>query len=350
MWGRKVKKAFPSLKFNPKVENCRRPKSKAPFFTECRKALRKIPGSSDLSRSRKEQYRALGWHVFGSGCWMRFAPKRIRHQVRASLATLFSSLSPGGSLGTCFSLLAWQWSRKKLFLRMGQPILESHQRVDGLHWSQTVLVDLGYSVERWETDRVSRDPSCDPNSDLGDAKEGIVCRFKLLSIVIWFFSFRISLWSKSDETENVWVAYHSTKGGCMQQVWSCERGNVGIILPSLSYLWRWRTGSFETPPRLSLVFNCIPLHLVGSMTCVIAASFSFQYLPVSNFFYIPASYNLSRISAKDLGFSYAFVSCHRSGQCPSPHALFCHNLMTHIPCKRPFGVFPSPKKQSAFQF
>ena len=59
VWGQKVKKAFPHLKFNPKAESCHRLRGEALFFTKCCKALRNLLGSSDLSWSRKELYREL---------------------------------------------------------------------------------------------------------------------------------------------------------------------------------------------------------------------------------------------------------------------------------------------------
>ena len=51
--------AFPRLRSNPKAEGRRRPRDEAPFVNDCRRALRNLPWSSDLSRSRKELYRGL---------------------------------------------------------------------------------------------------------------------------------------------------------------------------------------------------------------------------------------------------------------------------------------------------
>ena len=53
VWKRKVNNTFPPLKSDPKL------RSEAPFVRECRKALRNLPGLSELSRSRKELYREL---------------------------------------------------------------------------------------------------------------------------------------------------------------------------------------------------------------------------------------------------------------------------------------------------
>ena len=56
---RKASRTFPRLQSNPKVEGQRRPLGEAPFVRECRKALRNLLGSSDLSQPRKELYREL---------------------------------------------------------------------------------------------------------------------------------------------------------------------------------------------------------------------------------------------------------------------------------------------------
>ena len=57
--GRKVEVAFPNLKSNPKAKCCRRQRGETLYLTECRKAIRRLPESSDISRSWKELYRAL---------------------------------------------------------------------------------------------------------------------------------------------------------------------------------------------------------------------------------------------------------------------------------------------------
>ena len=57
VWGLKVRVGFPRL--NPKADGRRRPRDEPPFVIECRRALRNLPRSSDLSRSRKELYRGL---------------------------------------------------------------------------------------------------------------------------------------------------------------------------------------------------------------------------------------------------------------------------------------------------
>ena len=59
MWRQKVSRTFPHLQSDSKAERRRRSMGETPFVRECRKALRNLPGSSDLSQSRKELYREL---------------------------------------------------------------------------------------------------------------------------------------------------------------------------------------------------------------------------------------------------------------------------------------------------
>ena len=59
MWRRKASRTFLRFKSDPKAEGRRRPLGEALFVRECRKALRNLLGSSDLSRPWKELYREL---------------------------------------------------------------------------------------------------------------------------------------------------------------------------------------------------------------------------------------------------------------------------------------------------
>ena len=54
-----MSRTFPRLQSDPKAEGRRKPMGEALFVCECRAALRNLPGSSDLSRPRKELYREL---------------------------------------------------------------------------------------------------------------------------------------------------------------------------------------------------------------------------------------------------------------------------------------------------
>ena len=56
---RKASRTFPHLNSDPKAEGRRRTLGEALFVRECRKALRNLLGSSDLSRPRKELYLEL---------------------------------------------------------------------------------------------------------------------------------------------------------------------------------------------------------------------------------------------------------------------------------------------------
>ena len=60
MWRRKANRTFPRLNSDPKAEGRNRPLGEALFVRECRKALRNLLVSSDLSWPRKELYRELG--------------------------------------------------------------------------------------------------------------------------------------------------------------------------------------------------------------------------------------------------------------------------------------------------
>ena len=59
VWRRKASRTFPCLQSDPKAEGRRKPLGKTLFVRECRKALRNLLGSSDLSWPRKELYREL---------------------------------------------------------------------------------------------------------------------------------------------------------------------------------------------------------------------------------------------------------------------------------------------------
>ena len=73
-------------------EGRRRSRDEAPFARECRMALCRLPGSSDLSRPRKELYREL---LVGSASDTLNGIGRL---ARASCTTSFRS--PGGLPGT----------------------------------------------------------------------------------------------------------------------------------------------------------------------------------------------------------------------------------------------------------
>ena len=170
VWGQKVKNAFLRLKSNPKAENCRRPRGEAPFFAECRKALRNFPWSSDLSRTRKELYWELvegtargatrlvaGWDSLPIELGARFGlleqPWVLAYLAARSERVTIRWLGFQGGLSRYAPLCSLQqWSgtngfARLLILRTSPPVLEARQTVDGQHWSQTVLLDVGYIVD-----------------------------------------------------------------------------------------------------------------------------------------------------------------------------------------------------------
>ena len=59
VWRRKVSWTFPRLKSDPKTYVNLQPLGEALIVHECQTALRNLPGSSDLSRPRKELYQEL---------------------------------------------------------------------------------------------------------------------------------------------------------------------------------------------------------------------------------------------------------------------------------------------------
>ena len=209
VWRRKASRTFPRLKSDPKAEGRRRPLGEALFVRECRKALRNLLGSSDLSWPRKELYREL---VVGSAS----DPLSERRGWTAEEIRSHWNWAPGSSfLNNSEFSLTWRLVRNALSLRglnfraglADMPdcprcgsgleetaehafyVLGSRRGVDGSHGTQTARAARRWlrrrqrssSVSRWEACGVSRDPSCSPNGDLDDAKQGIVWRCKLFS-------------------------------------------------------------------------------------------------------------------------------------------------------------------------
>ena len=111
VWRWKTNDTFPHLKSDPKAEGQRRLRGKALFVFKCHKALCNLPGSSDLSWSRKEWYRDL---VVGSTSkplmdWLGWSMKEI---------CLHWNWVPGsGFLNNSEFTLTWQlgWNMLPLF-------------------------------------------------------------------------------------------------------------------------------------------------------------------------------------------------------------------------------------------
>ena len=111
MWRRKASWTFPRLKSDPKAEGRRRPLGEALFVRECRKALRNLLGSSDLSWPRKELYREL---EVGSAS----DPLSERHGWTAEEIRSQWNWAPGSSfLNNSEFSLTWRLVRNALSLR-----------------------------------------------------------------------------------------------------------------------------------------------------------------------------------------------------------------------------------------
>ena len=111
VWRRKASRTFPRLKSDPKAEGRRKPLGEALFVRECRKALRNLLGSSDLSWPRKELYREL---VVGSAS----DPLSERHGWTAEEIRSHWNWAPGSSfLNNSEFSLTWRLVRNALSLR-----------------------------------------------------------------------------------------------------------------------------------------------------------------------------------------------------------------------------------------
>ena len=111
VWGHKVRGVFPRLRSNHKAEIRLRPRDETRFSIECRRALRNLPRSSDLSWPRKKLYHGL---VEGS----------VSDPLEKRLGWLLGDIrsqgnwAPGSSFlnNTEFSL-TWHLARNVLALR-----------------------------------------------------------------------------------------------------------------------------------------------------------------------------------------------------------------------------------------
>ena len=108
MWRRKASRTFPRLQSDPKAEGRRKLMGEILFVRECRAALCNLPGSSDLSRPRKELYREL---VVGSASkplreWRGWTAEEIRSH---------RNWAPGLSFLNNFEFsLTWRLARNAL--------------------------------------------------------------------------------------------------------------------------------------------------------------------------------------------------------------------------------------------
>ena len=113
--------------------------------------------------------------------------------VRNALPLLGLNYKAGlADMPDCARLRQWfrrnGWARL-LLLRASSPVLGSRRGVDGSHRTQAARAARRWlrhrqrssSVSGWEACGVSRDPSCSPNGDLDDTKQGIIWRCKIFS-------------------------------------------------------------------------------------------------------------------------------------------------------------------------
>ena len=111
VWRGKASRTFPRLNSDPKAEGRRRPLGETLFVRECRKALRNLLGSSDLSWPRKELYREL---VVGSAS----DPLSERCSWTAEEICSHWNWAPGSSfLNNSEFSLTWRLVRNALPLR-----------------------------------------------------------------------------------------------------------------------------------------------------------------------------------------------------------------------------------------
>ena len=266
--------AFPRLSSNPEAEGRRRPKDEAPFVRECRRAIRNLPRSSDLSRSRKELYRGL---VVGSASdplvkLLGWSMEKIRSQW---------NWAPGSGFLNNFD----DWDYRACLADMPD-CLEAVRHVCGsslegttLHafyhcervrpfWShveewtarisprQLVLLDVGYVFD-----------NIDPPFQ-GEKRVVFLVILAVARMVIWqtqnkglyegenfshrdlilFFRHQSRVKIKCDRRRIQQTVGAYSKPGRMQG------GNIGVILLSSTCAWRRWSRSFGTPPRISRIF------------------------------------------------------------------------------------------------
>ena len=106
-----MRDVFPRLRFNPKAESRCRPRDETRFSIECRRALRNLPRSSDLSWPRKKLYHGL---VEGS------VSDHLEKRLGWSLGEIRSqwNWAPGSSfLNNSEFSLTWRLARNALARR-----------------------------------------------------------------------------------------------------------------------------------------------------------------------------------------------------------------------------------------
>ena len=303
VWNLKVRVAFPRLWLYPKAEGRVWPRDEPPFVIECRRALRNLPRSSDLSRSRKELYRGLvvgsasdplmerlGWSaeevrphwnwVPGSGFsnnsefsltwWLVRNALAVKDWTyRACIADMPDSLRCGSGLEETASHAFYYCKRVRPFWNHFD---EWTARISP---RELVLLDVGYVLD-----------NVDPLFQ-GEKRVVFLVILAVARMVIWqtqnkglyeganfsyrdlilFFRHQLRVKIRCDRPHNI-----QQKVGVCSESGRMQGGNVGVILPSSACAWWRRSGFFGTPPRVSRKLY-VPLrkldHLVSGVKCVI---------------------------------------------------------------------------------
>ena len=343
-----MKKAFPRLKSNPKSEGCRRPRGKGPFFNECCKVLRNLPGSSDLSRSTKKQHRELVVDTASDPLkeWLSWSRDEIPSQwnwapgsgfLNNNLAARSGRGTPHrlgfqGGLGRCPTALSaavfleetalhafYYWERVRSFW---SHVGEWMVRIDP---KQLVLLDVGYVEDNvdppWKGEKRAvflAIPAVARMEIWETRMKGLYdgANFSLYNMIL-FFRHQLRVKIRSDRKRLGSITFDRRWVLAVSMV--VQKGTKSVsFFPPLLFLWLQRTRFFGIPPQVSLVFVSHfpnwPHHLVSEISW----------------------------------FLYIFASLYRSDSCPTPDTLFCPNSFSST--LGPSFLFPSPGKQSAFQF
>ena len=196
---------------DPKAEGRRKPRGEAPFVCKCRTALRNLSGSSDLSLYRELVMGSAsdplserrGWTAEEIHSHWNWAPgsrflnnseflltRRLARNVLPLLGLNFrASLANMPDCARCCRYLKETAGNAFYYCEQVRPfwdhVKEWTVRIES---KQVVLLDVGYVVDNvlppFQIEKrvvFPHDPSCSQNTDLDDAKEGIVWRCKLFS-------------------------------------------------------------------------------------------------------------------------------------------------------------------------
>ena len=278
VWAPKVRDAFPRLRSNLKAEGRRKPRDETLFSIECRRAIRNLPWSSDLSWPRKKLYyglvegsvldpleKRLGWSLGEIRSQWNWAPgtsflnnsdfsltRRLAQNAlalndwdyRACLADMPDCPRCGSSLEE-MALHAFYYCER--VRPLWSHVEEWTARISP---KQLVLLDVGYVIDN------------DVPPYKGDKR---VVFLAILAVtrnkglyeganfshrdLILYFRHQLRVKIRCDRKRLDRITFDKSKPG------RSKEGNVGVILPSSSCAWRRWSGSFGTPPRVSRILR-----------------------------------------------------------------------------------------------